>query len=522
MAREYVTDPADFTPNYPTTPMSAGEWLDPDYTGFAHVDSHAVPAATPYVVALDYVPLAQQAMTVTVDAAPRTVIPFGETPTTSQVAVSFSTGLIKYNAADAGGAAVVTYTAKGSAFLASDLIRIEGELIATQEQLDTVSGSAVADFVDLGDTPGTLGTGNQLIRVHPAGGSLQFFDGSSVYAGLGHSHTAANVTDFSEAVDDRVNGLLSVGSSLTKSYNDAGDNLTLGLGNDIDVDALVDGAGDRWAQLTADFASDGHVNIGDVDSVLSGTRINLNVPDGEISIYGEIATSSMNGEANHLRNVKAYNFADSAGYSILKFTSGTAITSGTLEVGDCEQLYGDCRISFTAPSQLVTVNSSSFVVNGNATFNDNIVAKSNVALGNVAAVTSDTVYVKGENGGSTHAPTALRVEGGLGGTDMTASPFAFDGGGVQLAGGDGNALWSLYFGNGGDIELDGGAAGGGTANNGAIKLGTNQTSRIIISTEAAPASASAAGEAGEVRFDSNYMYRCVATNTWKRTAISTW
>jgi hypothetical protein len=37
-----------------------------------------------------------------------------------------------------------------------------------------------------------------------------------------------------------------------------------------------------------------------------------------------------------------------------------------------------------------------------------------------------------------------------------------------------------------------------------------------------PASATAVGTQGEVCWDTSYIYVCVATNTWKRTAISTW
>lgn len=37
-----------------------------------------------------------------------------------------------------------------------------------------------------------------------------------------------------------------------------------------------------------------------------------------------------------------------------------------------------------------------------------------------------------------------------------------------------------------------------------------------------PASASAAGTAGQKAYDSSYIYVCIATNTWKRTALSTW
>ena len=37
-----------------------------------------------------------------------------------------------------------------------------------------------------------------------------------------------------------------------------------------------------------------------------------------------------------------------------------------------------------------------------------------------------------------------------------------------------------------------------------------------------PTSATATGTLGEIRIDANYIYVCVATNTWKRTAINTW
>jgi len=39
---------------------------------------------------------------------------------------------------------------------------------------------------------------------------------------------------------------------------------------------------------------------------------------------------------------------------------------------------------------------------------------------------------------------------------------------------------------------------------------------------AAPASAGATGTSGDWAVDSNYIYVCVATNTWKRSALSAW
>lgn len=37
-----------------------------------------------------------------------------------------------------------------------------------------------------------------------------------------------------------------------------------------------------------------------------------------------------------------------------------------------------------------------------------------------------------------------------------------------------------------------------------------------------PASATATGVVGQISFDASYFYVCVATNVWKRVAITTW
>jgi hypothetical protein len=45
---------------------------------------------------------------------------------------------------------------------------------------------------------------------------------------------------------------------------------------------------------------------------------------------------------------------------------------------------------------------------------------------------------------------------------------------------------------------------------------------VRVRTARTPASASAQGATGEICWDANYIYVCTATNTWKRSAISTW
>jgi len=45
---------------------------------------------------------------------------------------------------------------------------------------------------------------------------------------------------------------------------------------------------------------------------------------------------------------------------------------------------------------------------------------------------------------------------------------------------------------------------------------------IRVRTAKTPVSATAAGNQGDIAWDASYIYVCVATNTWKRSAISTW
>ena len=53
------------------------------------------------------------------------------------------------------------------------------------------------------------------------------------------------------------------------------------------------------------------------------------------------------------------------------------------------------------------------------------------------------------------------------------------------------------------------------------KLDINSNS-FILETPKTPASATAACTTGMISWDTNYVYVCVGTNAWKRSAISTW
>jgi hypothetical protein len=53
-----------------------------------------------------------------------------------------------------------------------------------------------------------------------------------------------------------------------------------------------------------------------------------------------------------------------------------------------------------------------------------------------------------------------------------------------------------------------------------VVLNADGTVRLPVSST--PASASATGSAGEIRWDGTYIYICTATNTWRRILHATW
>jgi hypothetical protein len=86
-----------------------------------------------------------------------------------------------------------------------------------------------------------------------------------------------------------------------------------------------------------------------------------------------------------------------------------------------------------------------------------------------------------------------------------------NGGSVNIFGGTGQND------NGGDINLRGGESSG--AAHGAVIV---TESPLVVDTAHTPSAANADGRTGQIAWDGNYIYICVAPNTWKRAAIATW
>lgn len=129
-----------------------------------------------------------------------------------------------------------------------------------------------------------------------------------------------------------------------------------------------------------------------------------------------------------------------------------------------------------------------------------------------------------------NADTSLTIGGdfAIGGAFLTNSDVyiqgAFNTGGAFTTGSTFDVAGTFFTGGGfsvtSDLTIDGGAATLRTSADTDATFPAGTTS--LEGRVNAPANAGAFGVTGQVAYDTNYEYRCVATNTWKRVAISTW
>ena len=123
------------------------------------------------------------------------------------------------------------------------------------------------------------------------------------------------------------------------------------------------------------------------------------------------------------------------------------------------------------------------------------------------------------------ATTALTLDTSQNAT--LAGNYFYVGGGTSFylrATGSGNGIW---YGN--NVSVDANYFNVRNQAGSTIYLSVDSTGSAFAGTIATqggtastPASASATGTAGTIRWDASYIYVCTAANTWKRVAIATW
>lgn len=125
----------------------------------------------------------------------------------------------------AGANVTVTYDdPAGTATIAVTGTLPAARMPAYSGDVSSSAGSTVLTMPTVNASPGSFGAANKTITGTVTGKGLV-----PAFAETPIAITASQVTDFSEATDDRVAALLTAGSNISLTYNDAGNALTVAL-----------------------------------------------------------------------------------------------------------------------------------------------------------------------------------------------------------------------------------------------------------------------------------------------------
>lgn len=256
-----------------------------------------------------------------------------------------------------------------------------------------------------------------------------------------------------------------------------------------------------------------------------GGTLQLTGAAGALAVGAAAPTSSSDGTGIWIDRTGLYGLAAGAVQAKLDATTG-AITAGA---GAVQLTSAGLGFSAGAGGSVIHWRNGSGISVGSLDASGSVSGLVHLAArGNTAATNPATVQVRAVNStGVTEALFHLYANGNassyayLGNNGPSQNPFA----GLRIASGEVTApdAPAQLLDVRGVACITGSLVVGGTAPtlSGSGKLHVAGDA-LRIDTARTPSSASATGNAGEVCWDSNYVYVCVAPNTWKRAPLSTW
>lgn len=234
-----------------------------------------------------------------------------------------------------------------------------------------------------------------------------------------------------------------------------------------DANSSIDGSSSGALVVTGGVHITKRLNVG--NSVISGNIVTANLTTSNVSISGNIEWNS--------------------GTKFYAASSGTVPTVYSSAAGWAELNYSDNQL-VKAESTGVSLTANALGSSKSWTFNK---AGEMTAPGNINATSGD-VY-----GGNLHAVGGILLDSNNGkyvaisAQDSVVANYAW---GWPVADGSANSF----------ISTDGAGV-----------LAFRQPA-----SSSAPATASSAGVAGQIAYDSGNLYVCVATNTWVKASLTTW
>lgn len=350
----------------------------------------------------------------------------------------------------------------------------------------------------LGDNVNMQDGRNAVYRVTKAG--------TSASSGIGPTGKGSAITD---------------GSVVWSWINDAAINAKVGLYNEV---AVVAGGGNSWAQ-----ANNFHLRPGSTPSFNVNTEFDFHNDSGKDCFPGVancnnlyVATSGANKSTASIAvlSPNTSNYAAFWGIRLsgsrlasdqdIAIDSDAAVGIGIGVTGFTQNSHSSAAIqdNSTTPSTLVATGTKT-----NATINDTATAPTSLSVTGPKSLAD--IYL------AASSPTAIQIDGtrtSAGITDASRSPTSINITGIKAIAGIREASTSAT-----GILLNGSYSANQIAGAG---WGVTPSGKIISTrfqmTPGAPSSSSAPCVAGEFVADGSYFYSCVATNTWRRAALSSW
>jgi hypothetical protein len=191
------------------------------------------------------------------------------------------------------------------------------------------------------------------------------------------SITASAVTNFSEAVDDRVNALITAGTGISKSYNDSGNTYTLTI-TDSGVSAGSFGSATAVPNYTVNAQG----------QLTTATNTTIAIPSSQITDFNSAVGSRVDAEL-------------SGGTGITYSAGAIAIDSTVVTKAGTQTINGDK--TFTG-----TVDLTGATIPGTVTFSGNIVATNiDTVTQTDSIITDNNIYL---NQGGSDRDAKIQVE----------------------------------------------------------------------------------------------------------------
>lgn len=361
--------------------------------------------------------------------------------------------------------------------------------------VDTGEGSGIAIYGIAKPGPGGVTYGQGVY-----GYSL---NGAGLY---GSSQTGYGIVAESES------GTAIVGYSATNTailgYSDIGNGIRAFADSGIGVDASS--------------ANNIAINAGTVGGVAGNFKV---LAEGTL-LRGENGLSEEVFKVDYLGNVSGNSFSKSGGVAS-QFLKANGSVDSTVYGVDANLIHktgnetktGTLNIQISASA----ANATNITTTGGTSHGNHITTTGNNAYGSY-------IYTTGQSGIGTSIITQ-----GISANGVNVNTSGYSAAGVNVVTSGASSPGSYIVTNGASsvgivIQQD-------NANSGDIISGSWQSAeRFKVTKEGrvqasaysitnltnTPASSTATGVVGEIRYDANYIYLCVATNTWKRSLLTTW